>query len=185
MIVNTSISKVSTVVIPSFDTFAKSIVSVQRQADAASIKASTSIVQNIQKFLDSCAVADVPRTGAGVKALGKAIRECQVFVDAVAVGYFEKKTITEYAQGAMRAYFHSVEFSPTLKNDPDFKIPGTDGKVKTNGSVRTTDNEAVFKTARKLLDQLRILERDDCAANILDVMLGAFDGFAEVESSTI
>jgi hypothetical protein len=171
--------------VPAFDTKAAAIITAQRQADKVNVKAGAAIVQAMQQHLDACAVAAVPRDLQGVTAIGKGIRECQAFLDAVAVGTFEKKTITEYAQGAMRAYFHNVEFTASLKNDPAFKIPAKDGLVKKAGSVSTTTKAAAFKTARKLLEQLRLIECDDTAAAVLDAMLDGFEDFAEVEAADI
>lgn len=168
-------------IIPSFEGAAKSIIAAQRKADAVASKSSAVIAQSIQQHLDACAVAAVPRDLQGVNAIGKAIRECQAFLDAVAVGTFEKKTITEYAQGAMRAYFHNVPFSASLKNDPAFKIPAKDGSVKSGGAVSTTTADAAAKTARKLIAQLRMLGQDDAAAGIVDVMLEANPEFSEAE----
>ena len=172
-------------IVPSFDGAAKSIITAQRQADKVNVKAGAVITQSIQQHLDACAVAGVSRDLQGVNAIGKVIRECQAFLDAVAVGTFEKKTITEYAQGAMRAYFHNVPFAASLKNDPEFKIPAKDGSVKKAGSVSTTTQAAAFKTARKLLEQLRLIECDDCAAAVLDAMLDGFEDFAETEAADI
>ena len=166
-------------IVPAFDGAAKAIITAQRQADKVNVKAGAVITQSIQQHLDACAVAGVSRDLQGVNALGKVIRECQAFLDAVAVGTFEKKTITEYAQGAMRAYFHNVPFAASLKNDPAFKIPAKDGKVKAGGSVSTTNQTAAFKTAAKLLQQLRILNELDAAAAVLDTMLDYFPEFAE------
>jgi hypothetical protein len=166
-------------IVPSFDAGARAIVSAQRQADKVLVKASEAIAQAIQKHLDACAVAGVPHDLQGVNALGKEIRECQVFLDEVAKGTFERKTITEYAQGAMRAYFHNVPFSASLKNDPAYKIPAKDGSVKSGGSVTTTTIEAAGKTARKLIAQLRLLGKDDAAAGIVDVMFEADPSFSE------
>lgn len=184
MIVNTAKAKPAKISVPSFDSYAKQIITAQKAFDKVAVKAGEQISRAMQMHLDTCAAQSVPRDLAGVTALGKAIRECQVFIDAIAIGTFEKKTITEYAQSAMRAYFHNVPYAASLKNDAAYKIPGKDGATK-SGSVRTTDNEAAFKTARKLLEQLRMLKRDDCASDVLDAMLEGFDGFSEHEAATI
>lgn len=172
-------------IVPSFDASARAIVSAQRAFDKVAVKASAAIVQAMQQYLDACAVSDVPRDNAGVNALGKGIRECQVFLDSVAQGLFEKKTITEYAQSAMRAYFHNIPFAPSLKNDTDYKIPAKDGSVKSAGSVKTTSNEALYKTLQKALEQARLLGMDEQAANLLDFCLDTFTGFTETEAATV
>lgn len=172
-------------IIPSFNTSAKSIVAAQRKADAIASKAGDAIAQAMQQHLDACAVAGLARDLPSVTALGKSIRECQVFLDAVAVGSFEKKTITEYAQGAMRAYFHNVPFTASLKNDPAFKIPAKDGSIKSGGAVARTTREALFKTLNKALEQMRILEEHDAAAACLDTILEYFDKFTETDEAAI
>lgn len=172
-------------IVPSFDNAAKAIITAQHQADKVNVKTGAVIAQSIQQHLDACAVAGVSRDLKGVNAIGKVIRECQAFLDAVAVGTFEKKTITEYAQGAMRAYFHNVPFAASLKNDPAFKIPAKDGKVKAGGSVTTTSKAAAMKTAAKLLQQLRILDEIDAAAAVLDTLIDYFPEFTEPADSDI
>jgi hypothetical protein len=169
-------------IVPSFDNSAQTIVTAQKAFDKVAVKASAAIVQAMQQHLDACAIAGVPRDLPGVNALGEGIRECQVFLDSVALGLFEKKTITEYAQSAMRAYFHNVPFSPALKNDGDYKIPAKDGSVKSAGSVKTTSNEALYKTLQKAIGQCRLLGQDEKAADLLDFCLDNFDGFTETES---
>jgi hypothetical protein len=166
-------------IVPSFDNAAKAIITAQAKADRINSKAGAVIAQSIQQHIDACAVANVPRDLQGVNAIGKGIRECQAFIDAVAMGTFEKKTITEYAQGAMRAYFHNVEFTASLKNDPEFKIPAKDGSVKKSGSVTKTSADSTAKTAQKLILQLRALGHNDTAAGIVDVMLETFAEFTE------
>lgn len=172
-------------IIPSFNASAKSIVAAQRRADAIASKAGEAIAQAMQQHLDACAVAGLSRDLPSVTALGKSIRECQVFLDAVAVGAFEKKTITEYAQGAMRAYYHNVAFTASLKNDPAFKIPAKDGSIKSGGAVSKTTREALFKTLNKALEQMRLLDEHDAAAATLDTILEYFSDFTETETAPV
>jgi len=169
-------------IVPSFNASAKGIVSAMRKADAIAVKTSDLIVQTVQQYLDAASVAGVPRDNQGVKAIGSEIRNCQVMLDAIAIGTFEKKTITEYAQGAMRAYFHNVPYTATLKNDPSFKIPGADGTVKaaTSGATSKTTKAALYKTISKALGQARLLGMTEQAADLLDFCLDNFEGFAEV-----
>jgi hypothetical protein len=171
-------------ILPSFDIGAKAIIAAQTAADKIAVKTSDAIVQAIQKHLDACAVAGVPRDSQGVNAIGKGIRECQAFIDSVAVGFFEKKTITEYAQGAMRAYFHNVAFAASLKNDPAYKIPAKDGSVKA-GSVSVTTVAAFHKTLIKALQQARLLGLEEQAADMLDFCLESFDGFSETDADKL
>jgi hypothetical protein len=171
-------------IVPSFDMGAKLIIAAQTAADKVAVKTSDAIVMAIQKHLDACAVIGVPRDLPGVNAIGKGIRECQVFLDAVAVGFFERKTVTEYAQGAMRAYFHDVEFIASLKNDPAYKIPSKDGSVKA-GAVSTTTVAAFHKTLIKALQQARMLGLEEQAADMLDFCLESFDGFSETDADKL
>jgi hypothetical protein len=169
-------------IIPSFENGAKSIIAAQAAADRAAVKTSDAIVMAIQRHLDACSVAGIPRDLQGVNAIGKGIRECQVFLDAVATGFFEKKTITEYAQGAMRAYFHNVAFAASLKNDPAYKIPSKDGTVKSAGKSTTTTVAAFHRTLIKALQQARLLGLEEQAADLLDFCLESFDGFSETDA---
>jgi hypothetical protein len=172
-------------ILPSFDIGAKAIIAAQTAADKIAVKTSDAIVMAIQRHLDSCSVAGVPRDQQGVNAIGKGIRECQVFLDAVATGFFERKTVTEYAQGAMRAYFHNVPFVASLKNDPSMKIPAKDGTVKSAGKSTTTTNAAFHKTLCKALSQARLLGLDEQAADMLDFLLEVFDGFSETDADKL
>jgi hypothetical protein len=180
----TSTKTTITSILPSFETNAKLIIAAQTAADRVAVKTSDAIAQAIQKHLDACAVAGVPRDLQGVNAIGRGIRECQAFIDSVATGFFEKKTITEYAQGAMRAYFHNTAFTASLKNDPAFKIPAKDGTVKA-GAVSTTTVVAFHKTLIKALQQARMLGLDEQAADMLDFCLEVFDGFSETDADKL
>jgi len=63
-------------------------------------------------WLDAAARAGVPRDEAGCKALRKAFIENEVVVRGIEEGVWLRSTITNYAQGAMRAYFHGTEWTP-------------------------------------------------------------------------
>jgi hypothetical protein len=172
-------------IIPSFDIGAKAIVAAQTAADKVAVKTSDAIVMAIQRHLDACSIVGVPRDLQGANAIGKGIRECQVFLDSVAIGFFERKTVTEYAQGAMRAYFHNVPFAASLKNDPTYKIPAKDGTVKSAGKSTTTTVAAFHKTLIKALQQARLLGLHEQAADMLDFCLESFDGFSETDADKL
>ena len=172
-------------ILPSFNAGAADIVAAEKKVAGVMVKAGAAVAGAIQKHLDACAVAGVPRDKAGADAIAKAMRECEVFTPAIEAGHLQAKTITEYAQSAARAYFHNVPFSASLKGNPDFKIPAADGSVKAGGAVTTTNQTAAFKTAAKLLQQLRILNELDAAAAVLDTMLDYFPDFAEPADSDI
>lgn len=171
--------------VPSFTTDARAVLKALQHFDAAASKTAATIAKHMQHFLDACSVAGIERTTEGVKAIGKSIRECEVFKHAIDTGALERKTVTEYAQSAMRAYFHDVPFSQGLKNDPEFKIPDASGttkgtSVKTNGKVTSTTRESLDKTLCKALQQARLLGLTEFAASVLDLALESLDGFKEV-----
>jgi hypothetical protein len=142
-------------------------------------------------MVDAAATAGLERTESAVKAFGKLVRDAESFVDAVAVGGVESKTITEYAQGAMRAHFHGVEWTPRLKNDSAMALPwGKAGKGATaatpnGGKVTSTDRAELDKTAVKLLAQARALGLTGLAADLLDVLLEGLDGFKEPKAAPV
>ena len=177
-------TKISAVV-PDFNAYAKKIVSVQGKADKAAGNASNVISQSIQKYLDACIVSGLTRDVQNAHAIKDAIGDCQVFIDAVAVGIYQRNTITAYAQGAMRAFFHDVDWTPTLQNDPALKVPSKSGKVRASGTTTTTTKvtrEQLDKTLSKALAQMRALTLDDTAAELLDFLLDNLTGFSESDA---
>lgn len=176
--------KTSTNIIPSFNKSAAAIIKALSAADNAAAKYSVTLATTMQQYLDGCAVLGMLRDNATVKALGNEIRTCQSMLDAVATGMLEKKTVTEYAQSAMRAYFHDVPFAQGLKNDPDFQIPSANGEVKVKapskaGKVSKTTRAELDKTIVKMLEQARLMGLNEFAADMLDVCLESLDGFQE------
>jgi hypothetical protein len=176
--------------IPSFNNAATAIIKALTTADNAAAKYSVTLATTMQQYLDGCAVLGMVRDNAAVKAIGNEIRTCQAMLDAVAVGMLEKKTVTEYAQSAMRAYFHDVPFTQGLKNDPDFQIPSANGDVKVKapskaGKVSKTSRAELDKTVCKLLSQARLIGLNEFAANILDLCLDGLDGFKETQDAPL
>ena len=90
----------------------------------------------VQSMVDAATKAGVKKEQGAVEWFGRTIRECEAFVDAVAEGMIEKKTVTEYAQGAMRAFYHGTEWTPRTKNDPAMALPW--GKAKAPGAKVST-----------------------------------------------
>jgi hypothetical protein len=172
-------------IIPSFEAYAKTIVSIQAKADKASSKASEVIAQSIQQYLDACIVSGLARDVQNAHAIKAAIGDCQAFVDAVACGTYESKTIDAYANGASRAFFHDVAWTPTLQNDPALKVPNKNGKVRASGAAESgtttlkITRAALDKTLSKALEQMRALTLDDTAADLLDFLIDNLDGFTE------
>jgi hypothetical protein len=129
----------------------------------------------MQLYIDHCIVAGVTRTKAGCDAIGKAIRENEIMVNAWKFDTrLLQKTVTEYAQSAMRAIYHNVPFTQGLKNNADMKIPDINGNVKgTNpkagGKVQTTTIKALLETLQKAMDQCSLLNLDSIRGAVLDV----------------
>jgi hypothetical protein len=186
MIVHTA-TKPATIKAPAFDSYAKPIVKALEGFDKATEKLSTTVQTTIQAYIDVCAKNGVAQDKSGVTSIGKAIRECETFAQHIATGFIERKTITEYAQGAMRAYFHAVPFSPTLKNDPAMALPWGKAKEATGGTSNAgatkgkTSREELDKTLSKAIQQARLLGLNEFAANIVDLCLESLDGFKEIE----
>ena len=167
------------VAIPSFARGAVSLIAAQQAHDKSSGKFSDILCRTFQMYLDACSVAGVPRDAKSVKAIGSTIRNDERIVKAcVFDGTLIPKTVTEYAQSAMRAYFHNVPFSQGLKNDPSMVIP-SNKKAAKSGSVTTTNTDQLVKTLVKALEQCRTIGNDATAAGIVDLILEIKPDFTE------
>lgn len=167
----------------SFDSSARNIGKAYAGFDKAHGKLTATVAREMQAFIDQWFISN-GKGEASVKAMGKAIRESQVVVDLVATGAMEKKTFTEYAQGAMRALHYGVPFAADLKNNPDMALPwGKAGKAGTDtaksGKVMSTSRADLDKTISKALAQARALGLAEFAADMLDLALDSLDGFKE------
>jgi hypothetical protein len=165
----------------SFDKNASKIIGAYKAFDNASGKLTATINGEFQSFIDAWSIAN-DRGEASCKAMQKEIRECEAVLNIVASGAMEQKTFTEYANSAARALHFNVPFEPSLKNNPDFKLPWgkkSGDKTKGAGPVQSTDREALDKTISKALAQMRILGLTELAADTLDLMLERLDGFTE------
>jgi hypothetical protein len=178
--------------IPSFTKSAKALLSATNGLDNATAKFSSAICLNLQQYLDVCSMAGIVRNHAGCAAIGKAVRENETMVKAwFHDGTLQQKTVTEYAQGMMRAYFHNVPFTQGLKNDPDMKIPKANGDTskptgpKAGGKIQSTNRAELDKTICKLLTQARLIGLTEFAATILDVCLDGLDGFKETQDAPL
>ena len=172
--------------IPSFNKSAQGVITATAKFDKASIAFSDAIAQTMQQYLDQCTVVGVARTKVGCDAIGFAIRENETMVKAwFHDGTLIRKSVTEYAQSAMRAYFHNVPFTQGLKNDPEFKIPNANGDTKggtkgtSTGKIQNTNRAELDKTIQKMLSQARLLGLNEFAATMLDVCIESLDGFKE------
>lgn len=153
----------------------------------------------MQGMVDAATSAGIKKNQEAVDALGKMVRESEAFLDAVAVGMLERKTVTEYAQGVMRAFFHGVEWTPRTKNDPALALPW--GKAKAAGARASTSvsesaspaakaaetvavagkplpDAALHALLRVTLKALRDRNLNETAAEALDVFL-ELEGFKE------
>jgi hypothetical protein len=185
MIVHTD-TKPATIKAPAFDSYAKPIVKALEGFDKATEKLSATVQTTIQAYIDSCAKAGVARDKAGVESIGKAITQCETFAHHIATGFIERKTIVEYAQGAKRAYFHAVPFTPSLKNDPAMALPWGKAKESTGGTsnageIKSTSRDELNKTLSKAIQQARLLGLNEFAANIVDLCLESLDNFKEIK----
>lgn len=177
---------------------AKAIVGAFASLDKAASKTRDTVSAHINHMISVAREGGLKAEEPSVKWLQQTIKDA--FAEAIAVGMMEAKTVTEYAQGAARAFVHNVEWTPTLKNDPTMALPWSASKVKAKaapaegatevdgettakgkqkpGKVKAVSKEDAFATARTLLAQLRALNLSSVAADILDDMLEV-EGFSE------
>jgi hypothetical protein len=87
------------------------------------------------------------------------------------------------------AFQANIPFNRNLKATHDAKgaprpaKKAAAGGAAKAGAVSTTDAESTEKTARKLIGQLRLMKRDDLAAEMVDVMLKFNPEFTETETA--
>ena len=182
----------STKSIPSFNNAAKSFLKSLAGMDSAAGKFSAAISGTLQQYLDACSVSGIVRDHAGCAAIGKAVRENELMVKAwFHDGTLQQKTVTEYAQSMMRAYFHNVPFEQGLKNNPEFKIPAANGDTrkpagpKAGGKIQSTTRAELDKTICKMLTQARLMGLTEFAADVLDLCLDGLDGFKETQDAPL
>ena len=172
-----------TITAPTFNVHAANIVKAYGRFDAASVKFAAELSRTMNQYVDACRTAEgIGKDEASCKAMQSAIRKADAFERAIADGLLLQKTITEYAQGAARALHYGVEWTPTLKNDPEMSLPWGKkgaGKGAKSGKVVTTDRAALEATLQKALQQARALSLDGFAAELFDVISETLDGFTE------
>ena len=166
----------------SFNDRARAIARGYKAFDTAAGKLGAVVNREMQAYIDQWFIAN-GNTEQSVKAMGKAIRDSQVVLDLVATGAMEKKTFTEYAQGAMRALHYGVPFAADLKNNPDMALPWgkakTSGSTAKNGKVSTTTRAELDKTLTKALAMARTLGLLEFAADLVDLCTDSLDDFKE------
>lgn len=168
----------------SFNTQASNIIRGYKAFDKAGAALNAIVTRELQFYIDAHIVAGTAKDEKGCKALQKGITQCEAVLNVVASGAMEKKTFTEYAQGAARAFYYGVPFAADLKNNPDYKLPwGKAGKGTTAkaGKVTSTTRESLDQTLSKAIEQARALGLTEFAAEVLDLALESLDGFAEVK----
>lgn len=175
-----------TVIVVPFEDHARAIVkgwaTYDKQAGKAREKLTSIVNREIQAGIDAWLIAGNDRGQASCNALGKSIRDAQAFIDIVAAGAMDKKTFTEYAQGAMRALHYDVPFTADLKNDASKKLPWSKSKESTtakNGKVSTTTRAELDKTLTKALAMARTLGLLEFAADLVDLCTDSLDDFKE------
>ena len=149
------------------------------------------MARTFQAYIDVCAKNGVGHDKPSIDAIGAAIRECETFKYHVGMGNFERTTITNYAQSAMRAYFHGVPFAPSLFTNKEMGLPWgkTSGGKSSGGSdvpdagatSGKTSRAELDKTLSKALAQARLLGLTEFAADILDICIESLDDFKEIK----
>jgi hypothetical protein len=187
------------IVAPAFN--ATPIVKAWEKYDRATGKATESLTAVVSRTMN--AYVDQARASMAVnqestESLMAAIRAADAFQKAIAVGFLQRKTVTEYAQGAGRAFAHGVEWTPRLKNDPAMALPWSKTAEKTAektatetstdvggdpspGGAATAGNPdlTIRGQALCLLKSLRARGHAEAAAGVLDAMLTAYPEFVE------
>ena len=169
-------------VFPSFEGRATAIKGALENLDIASSICADVIRASMQGYIDEVFLATGKRDQATCTMLGKAIRESEVMEQMVMDMIIEKTTISNYAQGAMRALHFNLEWAPRLFMDADRKLPwskkpaaekaeGTKGSstdVRKAGKVTTTTDAELLDTLRKAIQQARILNRHLTVGILID-----------------
>ena len=167
--------------IPSFDSHAKAILKSAIATDKIQAKHSEIVNTSFQKHVDNFAIL-VGRDKKACNMLRESIVNSQVIIDSVAQGLMESKTFVEYAQSAMRALHFNLGFTPTLKNNKDYKLPWskkTSDPVKKAGKVETTDMPAFFATMKKAISQARLLNQALTVGLLIDICIELDPEFKE------
>ena len=114
--------------IVSFEYFAPAIVDALESSDRAATTYASVLSEQIDAYISACYDAGYEKNEVDASWVKYEIVNCPAFVDAIASGLLLEKTVNEYGNGAMRAFFHGVPWSASLKNDPSFKLPWVKAK---------------------------------------------------------
>lgn len=112
----------------SFESFAPAIVDALESADRAATTYASVLSEQINAYIDACRAAGYEKNEVDASWVKYEIVNAPAFVDAIASGLLLEKTVNEYGNGAMRAFYHGVPWSASLKNDPAFKLPWVKAK---------------------------------------------------------
>jgi hypothetical protein len=169
--------------LPSFDATAEGIIDAQRLADNAEQSRADTVRELMQKFVDTWFLTTGSRDQASCKAMYSAIVNSQVVIDACdGEGSMQIGTFKNYAGGAQRALHFNIEWTPTLFQNKERKLPwskkpaadkaeGTKGSgtdpVKA-GKVQTTTDKELIDTLRKAIQQARLLNRNMTVGLLID-----------------
>ena len=178
-------SKSTAFVFPSFDKRASTIRQALIDLDMAGATSAELIETSMKGYIDEVFLATGKRDQPTCDMLGKMIRESDVVEQMVMDMLIEKTTVTNYAQGAMRALHFNIDWSPRLfqdngrflpwsKKKPADKASGTKGSStdpKKAGKVQTTTDKELLETYRKAIQQARLLNRATQVGTLVDLAL--------------
>lgn len=188
------IAKTDKIVAPSFNAAGAKIARAYKAFDKASTALENDLTEAFRLFVDQCHVAGMPKTQESCAAIRKAIAlACDegtgLLASAVATGWIERKTIIEYGSGAQRAFYHGIDWYPTLKNETaeNLILPwgktkkatkdGVATETKKAGAVSTTSVEELSKTILKAIEQARLLQMRDFANELGGFVATYLDAF--------
>jgi hypothetical protein len=187
-------SKVTAPVFPSFNTRATSIRQALIDLDMAGATSADLIKTAMQGYIDEVFLVTGKRDQPTCEMLGKMIRESEVIEQMIMDMLIEKPTVTNYAQGAMRALHFKVDWTPRLfQQTEEYKLPwskkqasekatGTKGSStdpKKAGKVSTTTDKELLETYRKAIQQARLLNRATQVGALIDLALEVDAEFKE------
>ena len=130
-----------TITVPAFP--GKALIKAQAEFDTATGKANAKFSDTVRTifngWIDSARAAGLDRSEAGCKALRAAFLEQDDIARAVREGLWERATVGNYAQGAMRAFYHGLEWSPrAFLNENEGGLPALpwSKKAKAEAAVK-------------------------------------------------
>jgi hypothetical protein len=158
-----------------------SMVKAQKTLLGAVGKRDAAISIAMNSMVDKAHAAGLEKNRANCDALGKAIRDNEEMVAAVTAKVFEKTTIQNYAQGAMRAFYHGIAWESTLFTNKEKKLPwGKTSTKKDDGDATTATRAELDETISKAIQQARALGLIGFAADMVDLASEALEGFKEI-----